>query len=112
MTHRREVLMERKSRHYEFRGTVLNIPMFYDELAQMYIEEYRNFNEEPAWTADGCPFIHSVEDPCPHGEWETPGRSNTCGECRYFKQIAEHTLIGICQQQKRRWANKPQEANL
>ncbi|MCD8076871.1 MAG: hypothetical protein LUE63_00545, partial [Lachnospiraceae bacterium] len=76
------------------------------------IEEYRNFNDEPAWTADGCPFIHSVEDPCPYGEWEAPSHCNTCGECRYFKQIADQSLIGVCQQQKRRWANKQQQASL
>ncbi|MCD8127967.1 MAG: hypothetical protein LUD54_00090 [Oscillospiraceae bacterium] len=94
--------MEKKTRHYEFEGAVLDIPMTYDELVDSYIEEYRNFNEDPAWTADGCPITHSVEDGCPVGEWDRPGRCNTCGGCRFFRFIAPHTLIGVCRQEKRR----------
>lgn len=103
---RREVQMEKKSRHYEFEGAVLDMPMFYDELAGRYIEEYRNFNEEPAWTADGCPIMHSVEDACTYGEWDEPSRCNTCGECKFFKFIAQHSLLGVCRQKKQLWANK------
>ncbi len=39
--------MEKKTRHYEFEGAVFDIPLFYDELVKRYIEEYRNFNEDP-----------------------------------------------------------------
>ncbi|MCD7806150.1 MAG: hypothetical protein LUH19_02275 [Lachnospiraceae bacterium] len=98
--------MEKKSRHYEFEGAILDIPMFYDELAQMYIEEYRNFNEDPAWTTEGCPIMHSVEDACPFGEWDEPQRCNDCGSCRFFEPIAPHALLGACRQKKRLWANK------
>ncbi|MCD7737021.1 MAG: hypothetical protein LUI07_08705 [Lachnospiraceae bacterium] len=101
--------MEKKSRRYEFEGAVFDISMHYDNLVDRYIEEYRNFNEEPVWTADGCPIMHSVEDACPYGEWETPGSCNTCGECLFFQLIARHTLIGVCRQEKRLWANKRRE---
>ncbi|MCD7981400.1 MAG: hypothetical protein LUF32_03650 [Clostridiales bacterium] len=40
--------MEKKSRHYDFEGVVLDFPGIYDELADMYVEEYRSFNGEPA----------------------------------------------------------------
>lgn len=98
--------METKSRHYEFEGAVFDIPMYYDELADMYIEEYRNFNENPVWTKNGCPITHTVEEACPFGEWDKPERFNTCGECRFYRQIAPHALIGVCRQEKRQWANK------
>ena len=93
--------MEKKIRHYEFEGAAFDIPMFYDELTEQYIEEYRNFNEEPAWTANGCPIMHSVEDGCPHGEWDESSRCSTCGECKYFLSIGQHSSVGVCRQKKR-----------
>lgn len=102
----RKVQMEKKTRHYEFEGAVFDIPMFYDERMGRYIEEYRNFNENPAWTADGFPITHSVEDACPHGEWESLSRCNDCGSCRFYNPIAPNTRIGVCRQEKRLWANK------
>ena len=98
--------MEKKTRHYEFEGAVFDIPMFYDERMGRYIEEYRNFNENPAWTADGYPITHSVEDACPWGEWDNPSRCNDCGSCRFYSPIAAHTRIGVCRQEKRMRANK------
>ncbi len=98
--------MEKKTRHYEFEGAIFDIPMFYDERMGRYIEEYRNFNENPAWTADGCPITHSVEDACSWGEWDNPSRCNDCGSCRFYSPIGVHTRIGVCRQEKRMWANK------
>ncbi|MCD8073764.1 MAG: hypothetical protein LUF27_01790 [Lachnospiraceae bacterium] len=103
--------MENKSRHYEFEGAVFDIPMYYDALADMYIEEYRNFYENPVWTKDGHPIMGSVEEACPCGEWDEPERCNTCGSCRYFRFLAPHTLIGVCRQDKRLWANKTEQKN-
>ncbi|MCC8061093.1 MAG: hypothetical protein LIO81_09725 [Clostridiales bacterium] len=93
--------MEKKTRHYEFEGAVFDILLFYDELVGRYIEEYRNFNEDPVWTADGFPITHSVEDACPWGEWDRPGRCRDCGSCRFFTPIAARTRIGVCRQEKR-----------
>lgn len=42
-----EKKMEKKSRRYEFEGVVLDIPLRYDSLADMYIEEYPDFVENP-----------------------------------------------------------------
>lgn len=98
--------MEKKTRHYEFEGAAFDIPMFYDERMGRYIEEYRNFNENPAWTTAGFPITHSVEDACPWGEWDRPSRCRDCGSCRFFHPIAAHTRIGVCRQEKRLWANK------
>ncbi|MCD8312512.1 MAG: hypothetical protein LUD44_07820 [Firmicutes bacterium] len=92
--------MEKKTRHYEFEGAVFDIPMYYDELTGVYIEEYRNFNENPVWTADGFPITHAVEDVCPYGEWDHPSRCSDCGSCRFYSHIAEHTRIGVCRQEK------------
>ncbi|MCD8151288.1 MAG: hypothetical protein LUE92_17440 [Clostridiales bacterium] len=93
--------MEKKFRHYEFEGVVLDIPMHYDELAQMYIEEYRNFIEDPAWTEDGHPVIGAVEDACTYSEWDEPGRCTDCGSCHYYTPAAADTLIGVCRHEKR-----------
>ncbi|MCD8336073.1 MAG: hypothetical protein LUD18_02150 [Lachnospiraceae bacterium] len=98
--------MEKKLRHYEFEGAVFDIPMYYDQLADMYIEEYRNFYEDPVWTENGHPIMGAVEEACPYGEWDEPERCNTCGSCRFFRLLAPHTLIGVCRQEKRLWANK------
>lgn len=94
--------MESKLKHYEFDGAVLDIPMHYDELADMYIEDYRNFVEDPAWTKDGFPVIGAVEDACPYGEFDEPGRCFECGSCRYYTPTDPHSLIGVCRHEKRR----------
>ncbi len=98
--------MQEKKRHYEFEGVVLDMPMHYDELTGKYIEDYRNFNEEPAWTKDGHPVIGAVEEGCPHGEWDEPGRCNECGSCRYYTPVEPRSLIGVCRHEKRLWAGK------
>lgn len=100
--------MEKRVRHYEFEGAVFDIPLHYDERADMYIEEYRNFYENPVWTKDGYPIMGSVEEACAFGEWNEPERCNTCGECLFFRQISPHALIGVCRQEKRLWVGKKQ----
>ncbi len=91
--------METKSRHYEYEGAVLDVPLYYDRLADMYIEEYRDFKENPVWTSDGYPLTHAAEDDCPCGDWDEPQEFHDCGSCRYFSLIASDTLIGVCRRE-------------
>ena len=57
-----------KTRHYEFEGVTLEIPLHYDELSQMFIEEYPDFVKNPIYTPEGCPVFFNGEDACPFAE--------------------------------------------
>ncbi|MCC8028651.1 MAG: hypothetical protein LIO75_02440 [Lachnospiraceae bacterium] len=92
----------KKIRRYEFEGITLDIPLYYDELSDMYLEEYPDFTEHPVWTKDGHPVIFCGEDACPYSEWEEPGRCMDCGSCLYYTPVSPHTLMGICRHEKQR----------
>ena len=51
------------SRHYEFEGVKIDIPMHYDEKAKMYIEDFPDFVENPLYTPAGCPVMFPVRMP-------------------------------------------------
>ncbi|MCD7980868.1 MAG: hypothetical protein LUF32_00870 [Clostridiales bacterium] len=93
---------KKKVRKYEFEGVTLNIPLYYDKKADMYIEAYPDFTETPVWTKDGHPIMFSGEDACPYSEWSEPGRCMDCGSCLHYTPVAHHTLIGVCRHAKRR----------
>ena len=57
-----------KTRHYDIEGTLLEIPLHYDELAQMYVEIYPDFIENPVYTPEGCPILFTGEDACAYAE--------------------------------------------
>lgn len=104
--------MERKSRRYEFEGVVLDISLHYDSLADMYIEEYPDFIENPVWTRDGHPVMASVEDACPYCEWDEPEQCIDCGSCRFYTPAAPHTLMGVCRHENRLWAGRKKGAEI
>ncbi len=83
-------------RRYLFEGVVIDIPLRYDEQADMYIEEYPDFTEKPVYSPSGNPVMFAGEDACRFGESETREKCLDCGGCRYYRRAAEHTLIGIC----------------
>ncbi len=93
---------EKKTRRYEFEGVILYIPLYYDKNADMYIEEYPDFIENPVWTRDGHPVMFCGEDACSHSEWDEPGRCMDCGSCRHYTPVSPHTLMGVCRHAKRR----------
>ncbi len=92
-------------RRYIIDGVILDIPLHYDEAAEIYIEEYPNFIENPLWTDHGNPIMFSGEDACVFAEEATEGGCPDCGSCKYYLRAAENTLIGTCTHENKR---KPQ----
>ncbi|MCD7791788.1 MAG: hypothetical protein LUG92_00090 [Oscillospiraceae bacterium] len=95
-----------KTKHYDFEDATLEISLYYDAPTDRYFEEYHDFAARPAWTSEGCPFTHSVEDACVCGEWEERIQYRDCGSCRYFERIDPRSRIGVCRNEKRLWAGK------
>ncbi len=88
-------------RIYAFEGLVLDIPIHYDEQAQMYIEDYPDFIAEPVWTPLGHRILFSGTDACPLAKESSPGGCPDCGSCQYFHRLAEHTWIGACMNEQK-----------
>ena len=92
-----------KTRHYDIEGTLLEIPLHYDELAQMYVEIYPDFIENPVYTPEGCPILFTGEDACAYAESRDGERCIDCGSCRFYRQSL-HTWIRVCGHEKNRYA--------
>ena len=91
-----------KTRHYDIEGAILEIPLRYDERAQMYVEVYPDFLEEPVYTPAGYPILFTGEDACPYAEPVVDGEPCTdCGSCRFYRQ-ALGAWIGVCGHEKKR----------
>lgn len=91
-----------KTIRYEFEGVSLEIPLHYDQRAQMYLEEYPDFTQTPLYTPAGCPVLFSGEDACSLAEAAQGERCPDCGSCRFFRAAAPHTLLGVCGHEARR----------
>jgi hypothetical protein len=91
-----------KTRHYEFEGIILEIPLCYDALSGMYLEVYPDFIEDPVRTPEGCPVLFAGEDACHYAESADGGSCPDCGSCRFFRPAAPHTWIGVCGHEKQR----------
>ena len=89
-----------KIRKYELEGTVLNIPLNYDEQSNKYIEDYRECIEGPIFTLSGYPIMFAGEDACKFAEEATPGGCPDCGSCKFYERAGEHSWIGICRCEK------------
>lgn len=91
-----------KSRHYEFEGVTLDIPLRYDERSHMYIEEYPDFVTHPVYTPQGCPVLFIGEDACSYRKPSEGEDCPDCGSCRFFLPATPHTWIGVCGHEKKR----------
>ena len=91
-----------KTRHYEFEGVTLEIPLHYDPRSDRYLEEYPDFISNPVYTPAGCQVLFAGEDACPYAEADDGGECPDCGSCRYFRLAGAHTWIGVCGHEKRR----------
>lgn len=91
-----------KIKKYNIEGTLLEIPLRYDEKSGRYMEEYPDFVKEPVYTPGGCPIMLTLEDACAFGERsETSGKLVDCGSCRFYRQFPG-TFIGVCGNDKKR----------
>lgn len=94
-----------KCRRYEFEGIALEIPLRYDALSHMYIEEYPDFVQNPVYTPEGCPVLFSGEDACSAGRADDGAACSDCGGCRFYRPADERTWIGVC-----KWEGKRRKA--
>ena len=83
-----------KTRRHNIEGAVLDIPLRYDELAGMDIEEYPDLTEHPVYTPAGERVMLTIEDACSYGE-------TADGTCVHYRQ-APDTLLGVCGHERRR----------
>ena len=95
-----------KTRRYDIEGTILEIPLCYDQQARMYIEVYPDFVEKPVYTPAGFPIFFTGEDACAYAEALDGEPCLDCGSCRFYRQ-APHTWIGVCGHEKRRQGEPP-----
>ncbi len=90
-----------KLRRYNVEGTVIEIPIKYDELSGMYIEEYPDFINNPVYTSENSPIMFTGEDACEYAETLTEEPCFDCGSCRFYRQLS-NTLIGVCGHEKKK----------
>ncbi len=95
-----------KTKRYEIEGLILDIPLYYDEQAKMYIENYPDLIENPTWTPAGHRVLFSGTDACPLAEEASDGGCPDCGSCKYYKRADERTWIGICINENKKQKNK------
>ncbi len=91
-----------KIRKYEVDGLTVEIPIFWYEEGQKYIEEYPDFVGEPVYTSEGRPLTVCIDDACKFAEAIEPPRLIDCSDCKYFRRVAEKTLFGVCDCEYRR----------
>lgn len=94
----------KKIRRYEIEGITLEIPLRFDALSQIYIEEYPDFIRNPVYTKSGCPVLFIGEDACTLAEASDGGCCPDCGSCRFFRPADAHTWIGLCTHEKQRFS--------
>ncbi len=81
---------------YTIEGTVLKIPLLYDEKTDKLIEDYSEFLDKTIYTLTGYPVMFAGEDACKFSEEETEGGCPDCGSCKYYRRAGENTWIGVC----------------
>ena len=52
-----------KTRQYNIEGLLLEIPLYYDQLAGKEIEIFPDFIKNPVYTPQGHPVLFTGEDP-------------------------------------------------
>ncbi len=92
----------RTIRRYEVDGLIIDIPLQYDSLTKMYIEDYPNFKDEPIYTPNGHQLTVAVMDVCKFAQPNTDGACTDCSDCVFFRRAAEKTLFGVCMCEHRR----------
>ncbi len=92
----------RETRTYEIDGLIIEIPIHFDVQANLYIEDYPDFIENPTFTPNGHRVFFSGTDACTFAEEAGAGGCPDCGSCKHFRRAGEHTWFGICIHERRR----------
>ena len=90
-----------KVRQYNVEGTLVEIPLCYDELSERELGILPDFIENPVYTPKGNPLMFTGEDACEYGESSDGTLCTDCGCCRFYRQTP-NTLIGVCGHEKKR----------
>ena len=101
----------KKVNRYEIEGAILDLPVYWEERSQKYLEDYSSLIENPVCTPEGRPILLTIEDACRYSEpaeGDEPGCID-CGSCVYFRQ-PRGSLLGVCHKEKMRYGAKPAQA--
>ena len=85
----------KRTRRHNLEGAILDIPLRYDKLTDMDIEEYPDLAAQPVYTPAGERVMLTIEDACLYGETADGARCIDCGSCIHYRQ-APDTLLGVC----------------
>lgn len=91
----------KKVRHYNIEGREIEIPLRYDCISGIYLEEYPDLIANPVYTPENAPIMFTGEDACEYAEAADEEPCMDCGSCRFYRQFSD-TLIGVCGNEKRR----------
>lgn len=91
-----------KTVRFEIEGTIIELPLKYDEPSQKYLEDYRDIIENPVCTPEGRPILLTIGDACSYAEMiDDEPTSVECSTCRYYRHTPG-TLLGVCHNEKMR----------
>lgn len=79
-------------------GLDVKVKFNFDSVANMYIGDYQDFEENQMYSPNGHPIVTAARDSCPHNTSE--GKFADCGSCRFFKTEGKTDLIGFCTNKK------------
>ena len=97
---------------FDIEGTVIDLPLKYDEGPQMYLEDYHSVIENPPYTPEGRPILFTFDDACAHADMVDGEQTSVeCSTCRYFRYIPG-SLLGVCHNEKMRATNGVKEETL
>ena len=91
-----------KTVQFEIEGTVIELPLKYDERSQKYLEDYREVIDNPFRTPEGRPILFTFDDACAYAEMvDSEPTSVECSTCCYFRHTPG-SLLGVCHNEKMR----------
>ena len=91
-----------KTVQFEIEGTVIELPLKYDERSQKYLEDYREVIDNPVRTPEGRPILFTFDDACAYAEMvDSEPTREECSTCCYFLHTP-CSLLGVCHNEKMR----------
>ena len=84
----------KKTTQVELEGLTLEVPLKWDDLSGMYLEDYACVWQNALYTPDGYRVMITIEDACPHADLQ-PGIYKDCGSCNFYRQ-KPNSQLGVC----------------